>query len=121
MAVARIDRFFSRIDAEQAAAFLNAHGVAARVSADDAYGNHPEIPFGIGGTVVVVDDRDAVEARTLLDREFGREGREAFPDPVPGADEGAAPGRRGLSAVVVLMLAAVLGTALVETVLRWLS
>jgi hypothetical protein len=117
--MARIDRFFSRVDAEQAAAFLNAHGVRALVSADDAYGNHPEIPFGIGGTVVVVDDVDAVEARTLLDREFGKDGREAFPD-VVGEPDADSHQRRGLRLVGALTLATLIAAVLAEQALRWL-
>lgn len=65
--MARIERFTSRIEAEMACAMLTANGIDARVSADDAGGVHPEIPFGIGGTAVVVPDDQLEEARELLD------------------------------------------------------
>ncbi len=65
--VARIDRFVSRTQAELAAGFLGAHGIHARVFADDAGGLRPDIAFGIGGTVLVVDDDELDEALALLD------------------------------------------------------
>lgn len=65
----RIDRFTSRMQAEMACGLLQANGFQARVSADDAGGVHPDIPFGIGGTAVVVADEDYDEAVALLDAE----------------------------------------------------
>jgi hypothetical protein len=65
--VARIDRFTSRMQAEMACGLLQANGFQARVSADDAGGVHPDIPFGIGGTAVVVPDAEYEEAIALLD------------------------------------------------------
>jgi hypothetical protein len=67
--VARIDRFTSRMQAEMACGLLQANGFHARVSADDAGGVHPDIPFGIGGTAVVVPDDEYREAIALLDAE----------------------------------------------------
>jgi hypothetical protein len=67
--MARIQRFTSRVQADLACAMLRSNGVDARVSSDDAGGLHPDIPFGIGGTVVVVPDEDLVLATALLDEE----------------------------------------------------
>lgn len=65
--MARIDRFASRVDADLACGLLQAHGIAAVVRSDDAGGNRPDIAFGIGGTVVEVDDADLEEALALLE------------------------------------------------------
>jgi hypothetical protein len=65
--MARIDRFTSRTDADLACGLLQAHGIAAYVSADDAGGMRPDIAFGIGGTAVVVADEDLDEALAILD------------------------------------------------------
>jgi hypothetical protein len=71
--VARIERFASRADAELARAVLETNGIPAYVSGDDAGGLHPEIPFGIGGTAVVVPGDRYAEAIALLDDEFSEE------------------------------------------------
>jgi len=65
--VARIDRFTSRIEADLARGLLESAGIAAWVSADDAGGNNPALPFGIGGTVVVVAEDDLADALAILD------------------------------------------------------
>jgi hypothetical protein len=67
--MARIQRFTSRVQADLACSMLRSNGVDARVSSDDAGGLHPDIPFGIGGTVVVVPDEDLELATALLDEE----------------------------------------------------
>jgi hypothetical protein len=69
--VTRIERFASRTDAELARTVLEANGIPAYVSGDDAGGLHPEIPYGIGGTAVVVPDERYDEAIAVLDDEFG--------------------------------------------------
>lgn len=69
--MARIERFTSRTDAEMARSVLEANGIAAYVSGDDAGGLHPELPYGIGGTAVVVPDERYAEAVALLDDELG--------------------------------------------------
>jgi hypothetical protein len=71
--VARIERFASRADAELARAVLETNGIPAYVSGDDAGGLHPEIPYGIGGTAVVVPEDRYAEAIALLDDEFSEE------------------------------------------------
>jgi hypothetical protein len=68
--VTRIERFASRADAELARAVLEANGIPAYVSGDDAGGLHPEIPYGIGGTAVVVPEERYADAIALLDDEF---------------------------------------------------
>jgi hypothetical protein len=89
--VARIDRFTSRQHAEMACGLLRAHGIEARVSADDAGGVHPDIPFGIGGTAVVVMDEDYDDAIALLDAEPAAwEEPEAATVPPSAAPDGAA-------------------------------
>jgi len=67
----RIDHFTSRTDAELARSALADAGIPAYVSGDDAGGLHPELPFGVGGTAVVVPDEHDEEARRLLDAQFG--------------------------------------------------
>jgi hypothetical protein len=69
----RIERFASRADAELARAVLEANGIPAYVSGDDAGGLHPEIPYGIGGTAVVVPEERYADAIALLDDEFTEE------------------------------------------------
>jgi hypothetical protein len=71
--VTRIERFASRADAELARAVLEANGIPAYVSGDDAGGLHPEIPYGIGGTAVVVPEERYAEAIAVLDDEFTEE------------------------------------------------
>lgn len=67
--MARIERFTSRVQAEVACGWLTAQGIDARVSSDDANGAHPDIPFGIGGTAIVVPDGQLAEASSLLDEQ----------------------------------------------------
>jgi hypothetical protein len=69
--VTRIERFSSRADAELARTVLEDAGIPAYVSGDDAGGLHPEIPYGIGGTAVVVPDDRYAEAIAVLDDELG--------------------------------------------------
>ncbi|MEX2504078.1 MAG: DUF2007 domain-containing protein [Egicoccus sp.] len=68
--MARIERFTSRIHAEMAKSVLETNGIAAYVSGDDAGGLHPELPYGIGGTVVVVADERYEDALAILDDEL---------------------------------------------------
>lgn len=67
MTMARINRFTAKVEADLACGLLHAHGIDAYVSSDDAGGVHPAIPFGIGGTVIVVPDDQLREALALLD------------------------------------------------------
>jgi hypothetical protein len=67
----RIERFASRTHAELARTVLEDAGVPAYVSGDDAGGLHPEIPYGIGGTAVVVPDDRYEQAIAILDAELG--------------------------------------------------
>jgi hypothetical protein len=69
--MARIERFASRTHAELARTVLVTAGIPAFVSGDDAGGLHPEIPYGIGGTAVVVPDHRYEEAIAVLDAELG--------------------------------------------------
>jgi hypothetical protein len=136
--VTRIERFASRADAELARAVLEANGIPAYVSGDDAGGLHPEIPYGIGGTAVVVPEDRYADAIALLDDEFTEEqvtaaeleaaalaagsGEEPNGGPTAGATVPSAPspvtgepdtrrsgrGRPAFSVVVVVMLGLVL-------------
>jgi hypothetical protein len=72
--VTRIERFASRADAELARTVLEANGIPAYVSGDDAGGLHPEIPYGIGGTAVIVPEERYADAIALLDEELGEQG-----------------------------------------------
>lgn len=65
--MARINRFTAKVEADVACGLLQTHGIDAYVSSDDAGGVHPDIPFGIGGTVIVVPDDQLDEALALLD------------------------------------------------------
>ena len=65
--MARIDRFTSRAQAQLACGLLNAHGIDAYVSGDDAGGAYPQLAYGIGGVVLVVPDAQVDAARDLLD------------------------------------------------------
>ena len=65
--MARIDRFTSRAQAQLACGLLNAHGIDAYVSGDDAGGAYPQLAYGIGGVVLVVPDEQVDAARELLD------------------------------------------------------
>ena len=64
----RIERFTTRTHAEMARSVLEANGIPAYVSGDDAGGLHPELPYGIGGTAVVVPEDRYDAAIALLDR-----------------------------------------------------
>lgn len=66
----RIERFTTRTEAEIGRSVLEVAGIPAYVSGDDAGGLHPEIPFGIGGTAVVVSDEQHQEALAVLDEEL---------------------------------------------------
>jgi hypothetical protein len=72
--VTRIERFASRADAELARTVLQSNGIPAYVSGDDAGGLHPEIPYGIGGTAVIVPEERYADAIALLDEELGEQG-----------------------------------------------
>ncbi|MEX2626544.1 MAG: DUF2007 domain-containing protein [Ilumatobacteraceae bacterium] len=127
--IIRIDRFTSRTEAELARAVLESNGIEAYVSGDDAGGLHPELPYGIGGTAVVVHEDRYAEAIALLDDEFGSgdaAGLEAaalaagpHPDDPGGVHTTETTGATGLDrrwrlivvvAVLVMLLAAVLTT-----------
>lgn len=85
--MARIERFTTRVQADLACEMLRANGVDARVSSDDAGGLHPDIAYGIGGTVVVVPDDEFALANALLD--------EGTPASTGSGEEGPAVSRRG--------------------------
>lgn len=59
--------FANRPLAELARAFLQDHGLAAAVDADDGNGTQPEVGFVTGGARLVVLPEDVDRARTLLD------------------------------------------------------
>ncbi|MFA9445297.1 putative signal transducing protein [Egicoccus sp. AB-alg6-2] len=135
--MARIDRFTSRTEAELARAVLEANGIHAYVSGDDAGGLHPELPYGIGGTAVVVSDDHYADAIALLDHEYGADPADAAAletealasggevrDDVRSrdtADAGTAPRSNWRPAVVVLLVVtlvvAVLATDAISTLL----
>jgi hypothetical protein len=69
--VTRIERFSSRADAELARSVLETNGIPAYVAGDDAGGLHPELPYGFGGTAVVVPEDLYREAIAILDDEYG--------------------------------------------------
>lgn len=110
--MARIERFTSRAQADMACGMLRANGFDARVSGDDAGGVHPDIPFGIGGTAVIVPDDELEGAVELLD-EHGL--TDAPPDrDVPRADEAdESQPRWGLRAAVVVVLVVLIVAAVV--------
>lgn len=95
----RIERFTTRTEAEIGRSVLEAAGIPAYVSGDDAGGLHPEIPFGIGGTAVVVPDDRHREAIEVLDSELEVGGVEeanltAAALSAGGVSTGAPPARR---------------------------
>lgn len=122
METTRIERFTSRTDAELASSMLIAHGFNARVTADDVAGIHPDIPFGIGGTAVVVPREQYADAVALLDARF--EGsldeatavtdgsvEDAPADEATGRDQHRR-GRRRVSMAFALAMAVLLATIL---------
>ena len=54
----------SRVEAQLIAGMLEANGIAARVSADDAGGQEPQLQ--LGGVRVLVPRSEEAEARRLL-------------------------------------------------------
>lgn len=116
METARIDRFTSRVDADVACAMLQARGIAARLSGDDGGGIHPDIPFGIGGTTVVVPRDQYDEAIALLDEEFqGRLGEDEADAELAADladDDGQLTHRRSVR-VFALVVAAIVATYVV--------
>lgn len=89
MDTVRIERFSSRVEADLACSMLTAQGFNARVSGDDVAGVHPDIPFGIGGTAVVVPREQYDDAIALLDEEFaGPLGDAADHQDVAGSGDG---------------------------------
>ncbi len=108
----RIERFTSRVDAELARSSLEAADIPAYVSGDDMGGLHPEIPYGIGGTVVVVPDERHSEARAVLDASVGREPETDTADGNASATRGWSSRNVVFKAVAALMLALVLIQAL---------
>ena len=60
-----IQTFRNRPDAEFAQSILKSGGVNSVVSADDAGGTHPEIPF-TRGVRLLISSRDVELARELL-------------------------------------------------------
>ena len=59
--------FASRIEAEMAKSILDANGIKASVSADDAGGMRPELGFTSGGAKLFVLEENADFAAKLLD------------------------------------------------------
>jgi hypothetical protein len=88
--MARIERFTSKAEADLACGLLSDNGIPARVSGDDVGGVHPDIPFGIGGTAVVVPDDRLQHALALLDESIPAADLEAAAREQEGAAEGEA-------------------------------
>lgn len=63
----RVGRFSNRAEADVARGLLEAHGIEARVLADDAAGLRPDVAFGAGGIALAVHPDDAELAQELLD------------------------------------------------------
>lgn len=63
----RVGRFLTRAEADVARGLLEAHGIEARVLADDAAGMRPDVAFGAGGIALAVHPDDATLAQELLD------------------------------------------------------
>jgi hypothetical protein len=59
-----IGNFLNRVDAEIARGALEAEGIEATVSADDAAGTRPHL--WMGGVRLLVATRDAARAREIL-------------------------------------------------------
>lgn len=108
--MARIERFTSRVQAEVACGWLTEQGIDARVSSDDANGVHPDIPFGIGGTAVIVADEQLEQAKALLDEQAAEE---------PLEDHGSRRvRRRGLGLVLAVIVLGVVVVPVVMTIMR---
>jgi len=60
-----VARFSTRMEAEMAAGLLEAEGIAAYVSADDAGGAYPSLQF-IRGVRLIVLPEDEAQARAIL-------------------------------------------------------
>lgn len=119
--MARIDRFTSRAQADIACGVLRANGLDARVSGDDAGGVHPDIPFGIGGTAVVVPDDELEAATALLDEHVTLDHLEVAADvsdvefhrPDEPRATDASKSRPGLRAVVLIVVVVLVVAAVV--------
>jgi hypothetical protein len=60
-----VEKFFSRLEAEMAAGLLEAEGIQAFVSADDAGGTYPPLQH-LRGVRLIVFPEDADRAREIL-------------------------------------------------------
>jgi len=114
--VATIDRFSSRAEAELACGLLSSHGIEAYVRGDDAGGAYPQLPFTMGGMVVVVPDERLEEARDLLDGPDDRSSTTSTSAPVT------TPRRPGwLRVLLLVVVALVVLVTFLETAARLLG
>lgn len=61
-----LQSFGTRFEAESIKILLEANGVAATVSADDAGGAYPHLLIGVGGANVMVQEEDLERAKQIL-------------------------------------------------------
>jgi hypothetical protein len=60
-----VERFSTRLEAEMAAGLLEAEGIQAFVSADDAGGAYPPLQY-VRGVRLIVFQEDEIRAREIL-------------------------------------------------------
>lgn len=65
-----VKTFPDRLQADMAKAVLEAHGIKASVSADDAGGMRPHLAFTSGGVKLFVLDENADKAMEILSEEL---------------------------------------------------
>lgn len=104
-----VARFSSRIEAELACSMLREHDIDARIAADDAGGQHPELSMLTGGVRLAVAPEDVELARALLDAGIpDLDDAEADDDPAGATLGGSRLGRRRRRAMAIVAVAVVI-------------
>lgn len=65
--IVRIKTFVNRVEAEFAVSVLEAAGIRAIISADDAGGMRPDVGLSTGGVSLFVNREDAEDALSVLE------------------------------------------------------
>lgn len=109
-----VGHFSSRMEAELARAMLDEHGVDARVDADDAGGQHPELSLLTGGVRLLVASGDVDLARALLASGATKDAGDGAFDEAGGAT----PGPRRRMAPIIVAIAVLVGLLVLADAVR---